>query len=137
MHICGIRSSTDMLAATVNVTASMNNALYGHIMTAISTQHRLMTYTGINGMKATIVLNRRGHRERCLWQGVGAIGVTTTLSGGGGGMVDYADMWDDNRSTIPVSFETGYNATETLSDGMREMMVGIMIQRMVPALRVR
>ncbi len=110
---CGIASATDMLLTTINVTTIVNNA---------TTWYYNDSYRGVEPPDDSF-----GHRwyepnytlesewsagNAVFGAGAGSIPVTTALATGGvSGNITYADLWDDNRTTIPVSFETGYNST--------------------------
>ncbi len=110
---CGIADSTAMLLTTINVTTIMNNGSTWYYNDSFLTTEPPDDSHGNRWYDYNYTLQTNWSTGNAVFgNGTGSIPVTTEIAtGGSNGNTTYANLWDDNQSTIPVSFETGYNST--------------------------
>ncbi len=110
---CGIKSSIDILKATLNVTTIVDNGTVWYYNDSYMDATPPDDTYGNKWYESNYAIESEWKTNDSVFgAGVGSIPIATTLAtGGSGGIIAYADLWDDNLSTIPVSFETGYNST--------------------------
>ncbi len=110
---CGIASSTAMLLTTINVTTIVDNGTIWHYNDSYLDAEPPDDSSGYRWYEPNYTLESEWSAGNAVFgAGAGSIPIVTALAAGGiDGNISYADLWDDNRTTIPVRFETGYNST--------------------------
>ncbi|MCK5177716.1 MAG: hypothetical protein KAQ92_08380, partial [Candidatus Aenigmarchaeota archaeon] len=110
---CGIADSTTMLITTINVTTIMNNSSTWYYNDSFLATEPPDDSYGNKWYDYNYTLQANWSTGNAVFgNGTGLIPITTEITTeGSNGNTTYVDLWDDNQSTVPVSFETGYNST--------------------------
>lgn len=110
---CGIKTSTDMLKATINVTTIVENGTQWYYNDSYRDSEPPTDSYGYNWYEPNYTLESEWNTDYAVFgAGAAALPKSTDLAtGSSGGTTAYPNLWDDNTTTIPVSFETGYNST--------------------------
>ncbi|MEA3343676.1 MAG: VWA domain-containing protein [archaeon] len=110
---CGIASSTAMLLTTINITTIVDNGTIWRYNDSYLDAEPPDDSFGYRWYEPNYSLESEWSAGNAVFgAGAGSIPIVTALATGGiNGNISYVDLWDDNLTTIPVSFETGYNST--------------------------
>ena len=110
---CGIADSTAMLVTTINVSIIADNGTIWHYNDSYLDAEPPDDSFGRRWYEPEYALGLEWSSGNAVFGvGAGSIPITTPIAAGGiDGNITYVDLWDDNLTTIPVSFETGYNST--------------------------
>ncbi|RLG15863.1 MAG: hypothetical protein DRN71_00040 [Candidatus Nanohalarchaeota archaeon] len=110
---CGVKSATDMLVSTINVTTVVNNGTIWYYNDSYLNTEPPDDSEGRKWYEYNYTLTSEWDTGNGVFgAGSASMPITTLLTtAGSSGNRTYVNLWDDNITTIPVSFETGYNST--------------------------